>query len=73
MKEVWGPLPPPPPGTIHRRERTRNSWLTGFNIYIGVIIQAQLWKVSALIKYLDIIQIGAIVLYWGLLGFVVTR
>lgn len=36
-------------------ERNFDNWLSGFLIYVSVLLQAQLWRGLALIKYMDII------------------
>ncbi|XP_053112579.1 formin-F-like isoform X2 [Hemicordylus capensis] len=37
-------------------EKTWNNWLSGFTIYMGVIVQAQPARGPALLKYMDIIH-----------------
>ncbi|KAL8203397.1 UNVERIFIED_CONTAM: hypothetical protein K2H54_051592 [Gekko kuhli] len=39
----------------HLAERTWDNWLSGYNIYMVVVIPVQFEKALALIKYLDII------------------
>ncbi|XP_053167389.1 uncharacterized protein LOC128351680 isoform X3 [Hemicordylus capensis] len=37
-------------------EKTWNNWLSGFTIYMGVIVQAQPARAPSLLKYMDIIH-----------------